>query len=43
MKRPLIPVLSALLAATTPGQPCLVPVRMAFGQTMLELTCTPLE
>lgn len=31
------------LAAAVAGQPCRVPVRMAFGQTMLELTCTPLD
>jgi hypothetical protein len=31
------------VAGAAPGQPCLVPVRMEFGQTFLELTCTPVE
>lgn len=31
------------LAAATAGEPCRVPVRMTFGQTILELTCTPVE
>ena len=31
------------LAAAVAGVPIRVPVRMAFGQTFLELTCTPVE
>ena len=31
------------LAAAVAGGPIRVPVRMAFGQTFLELTCTPVE
>ena len=31
------------VVAMDAGKPCLVPVRAAFGQTYLELTCTPLE
>jgi hypothetical protein len=31
------------VAAATAGQPLKVPVLMSFGQTVLELTCSPLE
>jgi|GEM_PF-5786736 len=31
------------VAAATAGEPCQIPVLMSFGQTILELTCTPLE
>ena len=31
------------LAAATAGEHCRVPVRMTWGQTILELTCSPLE
>lgn len=31
------------LAAAAAGEPCRVPVRMGFGQTILELTCVPVE
>lgn len=34
---------SPFLAAATAGVPIRVPVRMAFGETILELTCTPVE
>ncbi len=34
---------SPFVAAATAGQPIQVPVHTSFGQTFLELTCTPLE
>ena len=34
---------SPFVAAATAGQPIQVPVHTSFGQTILELTCTPLE
>lgn len=34
---------SPFLAAATAGQPCQIPINTSFGQTILELTCTPFE
>jgi hypothetical protein len=34
---------SPFLAAASAGVPIRVPIRMAFGETILELTCTPVE
>lgn len=34
---------SPFVAAATAGQPIRIPVHTSFGQTFLEITCTPLE
>ena len=34
---------SPFVAAAAAGAACLIPVQLAFGQTFLEVTCTPGE